>query len=77
MRLRAVLFALYYGLAPYPLYEAFCHYGRSRRSPGMSYAAHLLLNLWYAWRWARGRQSWGDVRFEVTVNRSTRRTAWR
>jgi hypothetical protein len=34
VRLRAVLFALYYGLAPYPLYEAFCHYGRSKEESG-------------------------------------------
>ena len=68
MKLRAIGFALWHGLLPWWLYERECHY------PEMSYIAHLGLNLRYALRWATGRATWGDLRFEVRVNRCRRKT---
>jgi len=62
MRLRAIVNALFYGIAPWRLYERECHY------EGMSYRAHLLLNLGLAFRWATRRETEDDREFEREVN---------
>ena len=62
MRLRAIILALWHGLAPWWLYESECHYAP------MSYREHLACNLRYALRWARGAQTFGDMRFELATN---------
>jgi hypothetical protein len=67
MRARAIACALFYGLAPWRLYERACHY-----SP-MSYRAHLAMNLGYAWIWLTGRESAEDRAFELEVNA---RSSW-
>ena len=67
LRTRAVLWALFYAFAPWQWYEGGCHYAPA------SYVQHCALNLALAWRWIRGRQSWGDVRHEVRANESGRR----
>jgi hypothetical protein len=51
------------------MYERECHH------LGMGYAAHMVVNLRLAVRWATGRQTLGDVRHEVRVNGSGRRRA--
>ena len=68
VRARALAAAVFYALVPWPLYERECHHAPQ------SYGGHLVLNIRYAVRWALGRQSYGDVRFEVEKNGSGR---WR
>lgn len=63
-RIRATGCALYFGIVPYWVYEAQCHYAP------MSYLEHLSLNIGYAWRWLTFRESPGDVEFERTENRN-------
>jgi hypothetical protein len=67
MRTRAIICCLWYGLLPWWCYEQQCHYA------GESYGAHLLRNLCCAWRWLRGRQWFGDIRFEIEVNHYRRK----
>ena len=62
MRTRAVLKALYHGLLPYWCYEKVRHYE-------CSYLQHLVVNLKYAFRWIIGKQQFGDIRFELTINK--------
>lgn len=62
MRTRAVACALWFGLLPWWLYERRCHY------LGMTYGAHLWLNLRYGLAWATWRETAGDVLFEWDVN---------
>ncbi len=62
MRLRAIACALFYGIAPWQVYEKTCHY------EGMSYWAHLRMNLGVAWRWLTGRETQEDIEFEVETN---------
>lgn len=61
-RLRAIACALRFGLLPWRLYERECHY------EGMSYLAHLGMNLAVAWRWLTGRETNADRNFELDVN---------
>lgn len=68
MRRRAVINALFYGIAPWRVYEDRCHY------EGMSYLAHLGLNLGLAFRWATGRETESDREFELETNTAKRRT---
>jgi hypothetical protein len=62
VRFRAVRLALWYGLAPWWWYEDACHYAPD------TYAQHASCNLRYAWRWAQGRQTFGDIRHELATN---------
>lgn len=62
MRLRAIACALFYGIAPWRLYEKRCHY------EGMSYRAHLWMNLKLAARWASWREDESDREFEIETN---------
>jgi hypothetical protein len=62
MRLRAIGCALFYGVAPWWLYEDQPHYER------WSYWRHLGINLCVATRWLTGRESAEDRRFEAEVN---------
>lgn len=57
-RLRAIAKALYYGIAPWWIYEPHCHY------EGMSYWAHLGMNLRLAFAWATFTESDEDRAFE-------------
>lgn len=61
-RARAVTRALWFGLLPWRLYERECHYA------GMSYLAHLGMNLAVAWRWLTGGETNADRNFELDVN---------
>jgi hypothetical protein len=69
LRLRAIGFALFYGLAPSRLYEDERHYD-------CSYLQHLGINLALAGRWLTFRETWEDVAFEWAVN-SSRPGSWR
>jgi hypothetical protein len=62
VRLRAIGYALWYGLLPWWCYEQECHYA------GMSYGAHLLMNLGYAWVWATWQEDAEGWEFEADVN---------
>jgi hypothetical protein len=62
MRLHAIVCALYYGIAPWWVYEDECHY------EGMSYRAHLWLNLRLAARWLTWCEDAEDREFEASVN---------
>jgi hypothetical protein len=62
MRLRAIACALFYGIAPWQLYEDEPHY----RPWG--YWRHLGENLAYAWSWMTFRETEQDHRFERAVN---------
>lgn len=61
IRGRAVRCCLWFGVLPSWVYEDHRHYG-------CSYAAHLWLNLRYAWVWITGRPTFGDIRFELRTN---------
>jgi len=61
VRLRAILCALWFGIIPWWVYEEERHYPEP-------YLEHLWLNLVYAAHWALGRQTLGDVRFELENN---------
>lgn len=69
MRLRAILCALFYGIAPSRCYEPTCHY------EGMSYAAHLGMNLALAWRWLTWSEDAFDREFEQRTNAPRRARA--
>lgn len=62
MRLRAVACAIFYGLAPYWLYEDAPHYAP------MGYLAHLAMNIGLASRWFTFRETDEDRQFEREVN---------
>lgn len=62
-RLRAIYYALSYGLRPHWLYEDTPHYAP------MTYGEHLRLNLAYALRWLTWRDTDEDRRFEKEKNR--------
>jgi hypothetical protein len=61
-RLRAIGCALFYGLAPFWLYEDEPHYWP------MGYLPHLGMNLALAARWLTFREDEGDRQFEREVN---------
>jgi hypothetical protein len=61
-RLREVGKGLFYGLAPWWLYERECHYA------GWSYREHLAENLRLAWRWATWRETKGDREFAAEAS---------
>jgi hypothetical protein len=65
LRMRAIWFALKYGVLPRWLYESECHYEAEGAS---GFFAHLRLNLCLAWRWATFSESADDVAFEREVN---------
>lgn len=58
MRLGAIVKALFFGVMPWRVYERDCHY------EGMSYLAHLALNLRLAARWLCRRETTADIEFE-------------
>lgn len=62
VRLRAVWYALKFGLLPWQWYERACHYAP------WGYWRHMGLNLALAWRWATWREYPGDINFEREVN---------
>lgn len=64
MRARAVRCGLFYGLAPYWLYEPAPHYGCGARA----YVAHAQLNLRLAARWMARRETADDIEFELWNN---------
>jgi hypothetical protein len=68
MRLRAIVCAAFYAVAPYWLYEDEPHYAP------MGYLAHLWMNLGYAARWVAGRETDDDRAFELEVNGPNERT---
>lgn len=63
-RLRAILYALKFGLLPWQCYEAECHYAP------WSYWRHLWLNLGIVWRWATGQETAQDRQFEQETNQN-------
>lgn len=65
LRARAVWLALKYGVLPWWMYEAECHYPAEGAS---GYLAHLRLNLGLARRWATFTESAADAEFEREVN---------
>lgn len=58
MRAKAILKALFYGIAPWWMYERKCHYE-------CSYSEHLTMNLKMAYRWATKNEREDDVEFEL------------
>jgi hypothetical protein len=62
MRIRAIACAVFYGIAPYWLYEDQPHYAP------MGYLAHLGVNLAYGFRWLTFREASEDRQFEAEVN---------
>lgn len=62
MRRRAIACALWFGMLPWWLYEAECHY----RPWG--WWRHLVHNLRYAWAWATWRETAKDWLFEIEAN---------
>ena len=61
MRLRAIVKALYYGIAPWWLYEDESHYN-------CGYLRHLAMNIALAGRWLTFRETAKDREFEEAVN---------
>lgn len=66
MRLRAIACALFYGIAPWQLYESSSHYAP------MGYFEHLFLNLGLALRWLTFGETAEDRSFELEVNSGER-----
>ncbi len=62
MRLRAITAALWYGVLPWQVYEAECHY------EPMGYWRHLLLNLRVVGTWMLRLETDEDRLFEQTLN---------
>jgi hypothetical protein len=62
IRLRAIWYALWFGLLPWWCYERTPHYA-------FGYREHLRRNLRLAWLWATWHETQGDYEFELTVNR--------
>jgi hypothetical protein len=62
-RTKAVLFCIKYGLLPWWFYEKKKHYD-------CSYWEHLRLNITYALRWLRGKETEDDIEFEKTTNKN-------
>jgi hypothetical protein len=60
-RLRAIIYAFWYGILPWWMYEEKRHYE-------CSYLAHLWLNITYAMRWLFFLESESDRAFEKKVN---------
>jgi hypothetical protein len=61
IRLKAILFALFYGFAPFWMYEKEKHYK-------CSYWLHLWINLKYAFRWISFKEDASDWEFERQTN---------
>lgn len=61
MKLRAIKYALFYGIMPYWIYEHSKHYN-------CSYWQHLIMNLQYAYRWLINDIGYSDIKFELTTN---------
>ena len=61
LRLRAILYALYFGILPYWCYEKKRHYN-------CSYWHHLVINVRYAWRWITFKEKEKDIEFEIKTN---------
>lgn len=62
MRPRAIASCLFYGLAPWQLYEDECHYAP------WGYWRHLWENVVYGVRWLTFRETAEDWEFEREVN---------
>jgi hypothetical protein len=61
VRIKAIYYAIKFGLLPYWLYEAERHYE-------CSYFQHLCVNLNYAWRWITFHENISDLDFEKETN---------
>lgn len=61
IRRRAIWCALKYGLLPWRAYEREKHYDKG-------YFGHAGMNIAYAWRWLRRRETDEDIEFEQRVN---------
>lgn len=61
MRIRAIFYALKFGILPYWLYEENKHYR-------CSYLQHLIINLKYALRWLSFQEDDSDWKFEIETN---------
>ncbi|MGN6416161.1 MAG: hypothetical protein ACTHMC_01625 [Pseudobacter sp.] len=61
IRIKAILYALYFGIMPYWMYEKERHYR-------CSWYAHLVINLQYAYRWITFRETHSDRKFERKTN---------
>jgi hypothetical protein len=65
MRIRAIIYALWFGLLPWQLYEKKKHYE-------CSYLHHLWINIKYATRWLFYKETESDHEFELKVNYKTK-----
>ncbi len=62
MRIKAIYYAIKYGLLPWRMYEKEKHYSTG-------YWQHLVVNIKYAWRWLSFREDESDIQFEKDINR--------
>ena len=60
---KAIFYCMWFGLLPWRFYEKTCHY------EGMSYLEHFMLNVRRVMLLIKKQYTFGDIRFEIQVNR--------